>query len=61
VNIKQTKNLFLKLNSNHNINYCDKLFYISEYKVNIKQTKNLFLKLNSNYNINYCGKLFHTK
>jgi hypothetical protein len=26
--MKQTKNLFLKLNSNHNINYCDKLIYV---------------------------------
>jgi hypothetical protein len=56
--MKQTKNLFLKLNSNHNINYRDKVI---SCKVNIKQTKNLFLKLNSNHDINYCDKLFHVK
>jgi hypothetical protein len=47
--MKTTKNLFLKLNSNLNINYCDNIFY----KVNMETTKNLFLKLNSNLNINY--------
>jgi hypothetical protein len=54
----QTKNLFLKLNSNHDINYCNKNYLC---KVNMHQTKNLFLKLNSNHDINYCGNLFHTK
>jgi hypothetical protein len=32
--MKQTNNLFLKLNLNCNINYWDKLIYISEYEVN---------------------------
>jgi hypothetical protein len=56
--MEHTKNLFLKLNSSYNINYCNKIIL---YKVSMEQTKNLFLKLNSNYNINYCDKLFHAK
>jgi hypothetical protein len=59
----QTKNLFLKLNSNHDINYCENIFIVEIYfiQVNIQPTKNLFLKLNSNRDINYCGNIFHTK
>jgi hypothetical protein len=34
VNMERTKNLFLKLNSNHNINYCGNIFIQSEYEVN---------------------------
>jgi hypothetical protein len=56
--MKQTKNLFIKLNSNQNINYCNKNYLC---KVTMKQTKNLFSKLNSNQNINYCDKLIYVK
>jgi hypothetical protein len=58
VNIEQTKNLFSKLNSNYNINYCNKNYLC---KVNTEQTKNLFSKLNSNHNINYCNKIIYVK
>jgi hypothetical protein len=34
VNIEQTKNLFLKLNSNHDINYVEIYFMQSEYRAN---------------------------
>jgi hypothetical protein len=53
--MKNNKNLFTKLNSNLNINYCNKILYKSNYKKN----KNLFLKLNSNLNINYCNKILY--
>jgi hypothetical protein len=53
--MEQTKNLFLKLNSNHDINYCENIYLC---KVSMEQTKNLFLKLNSNPNINYSENIF---
>jgi hypothetical protein len=34
--MKKNKNLFLKLNSNLNINYCNKIFYKSDYEKEYK-------------------------
>jgi hypothetical protein len=43
--MKKNKNLFLKLNSNLNINYCNKIFYKSNYEEKQKFIFKVKLKL----------------